>query len=139
MATKNSGGSSSSSSSKPVLFRNKLQRNHTFGLINEDNGNNHDYEDEDVRSCLHCRQLSVKTANDDDDNSGGISNAIWSCNPMPGGDVARGDDLFQCLDCDYMGCGPSWSAKHTNEHIVQHMLLSNHSFGEFSFAQSTLV
>jgi hypothetical protein len=39
------------------------------------------------------------------------------------------DDLFQCLECSFIGCVPSSMAPQSRQHILQHMLLSGHSFG----------
>ena len=40
------------------------------------------------------------------------------------------DDLIQCLECGYIGCGPNFANKNMNrEHIILHFISSGHNFG----------
>jgi len=40
----------------------------------------------------------------------------------------HGDDLMQCLDCGFVGCSPQSITKDSKQHILQHLLLSDHKF-----------
>lgn len=42
----------------------------------------------------------------------------------------RGDELMQCLECAFIGCGPKSTAPDSHQHILQHLLVSGHKFGK---------
>jgi len=70
-----------------------------------------------VRSCQLCRSPQDKR--------------VWRCGAS--GHIRRdfsGDDLMQCLECSFVGCAPVCAASGSRQHILQHMLLSNHKFGK---------
>ena len=42
------------------------------------------------------------------------------------------DSLFQCLECTFVGCAPASvvsTGTTTKQHILQHLLQSNHKYG----------
>jgi hypothetical protein len=41
-----------------------------------------------------------------------------------------GDDLMQCLECSFIGCSPKSLAPDSRQHILQHLLLTGHTFGK---------
>jgi hypothetical protein len=43
--------------------------------------------------------------------------------------ICRGDQLMRCLECTFVGCGPSSTAPNSEQHILRHFLLSNHKLG----------
>ena len=45
---------------------------------------------------------------------------------------ATGDELMQCLDCPFIGCGPQSLMEESNQHMMHHMIITGHSFGECS-------
>jgi hypothetical protein len=42
-----------------------------------------------------------------------------------------GDDLMQCLECSFIGCSPKSLAPDSRQHILQHLLLTGHTFGKY--------
>jgi hypothetical protein len=44
--------------------------------------------------------------------------------------VLMGDELMQCLECAFIGCAPKSIAPDSHQHILQHLLVSGHKFGE---------
>lgn len=56
-----------------------------------------------------------------------INESILSC--------ASGDSLIQCLECDMVGCGPTFldNRDGNNQHAMLHFLMSGHKFGEVLF------
>jgi hypothetical protein len=42
-----------------------------------------------------------------------------------------GDELMQCLECSFIGCAPQSTAPKSKQHILRHLLLSGHTFGEY--------
>jgi hypothetical protein len=43
-----------------------------------------------------------------------------------------GDELLQCLECSFVGCGPAAVAPESkDQHILQHLFLSGHKFGMY--------
>eukprot|EP00980_Cylindrotheca_fusiformis_P016701 scaffold5024_cov136-Cylindrotheca_fusiformis.AAC.30 len=41
-----------------------------------------------------------------------------------------GDELMQCLDCGFIGCGPKSTVPGSHQHMLQHLLISGHKFGK---------
>jgi ubiquitin C-terminal hydrolase len=41
---------------------------------------------------------------------------------------ATGDELMQCLDCSFIGCGPQSLLEESNQHMMHHMIRTGHSF-----------
>jgi hypothetical protein len=71
----------------------------------------------------------------------------WKCGAQQPGKGASscdlsGDELMKCLECSFVGCAPRSVAPQSSQHILQHLLLSNHKFGTWShfsqFSQSWL-
>lgn len=61
------------------------------------------------RTCLHCSGMK---------NKGMHSYLI-------------GDEIMQCLECSFVGCGPvSVAPNSQHQHILQHLFLSGHKFGK---------
>lgn len=52
----------------------------------------------------------------------------WKCAQAGSSDLS-GDDLMKCLECSFVGCAPCSVAPKSSQHILQHLLLSNHKFG----------
>ena len=42
---------------------------------------------------------------------------------------AFGDDLMQCLECTFIGCGPQSLMEDSKQHMMHHMLRTGHTFG----------
>jgi hypothetical protein len=55
----------------------------------------------------------------------------WIC-AQAGSSELSGDDLMKCLECSFVGCAPRSVAPNSSQHILQHLLLSNHKFGKWS-------
>jgi hypothetical protein len=60
----------------------------------------------------------------------------WKCAQSGSGDLS-GDDLMRCLECSFVGCAPRSVAPKSSQHILQHLLLSNHKFGTSSYGSNT--
>lgn len=60
----------------------------------------------DIRECQVCR-----------------ANPMYSCG-------AVGDELMQCLECSFIGCGPQSLLEESGQHMMHHMILSGHNFGK---------
>ena len=46
---------------------------------------------------------------------------------------ATGDEIMQCLECSFIGCGPASVCRSSKkQHILQHLFLSGHKFGELT-------
>jgi ubiquitin C-terminal hydrolase len=41
---------------------------------------------------------------------------------------SKGDDVMKCLDCGFLGCAPHSLSPNSRQHIILHMLTSNHNF-----------
>jgi hypothetical protein len=54
----------------------------------------------------------------------------WKC-AQAGSSELSGDDLMKCLECSFVGCAPRSVAPKSSQHILQHLLLSNHKFGKW--------
>jgi len=111
----------------PIENPNEVLRSTVFGAIRQDDELAEDEDVKDFRCCLQCQRLSMQSSRK-------CKNVkYWSCNREVG--RISGDDLFHCLECTYVGCGPSWavSGEKSNDHIIQHMLVSNHKFGKHQF------
>jgi hypothetical protein len=39
-----------------------------------------------------------------------------------------GDELMQCLECNFVGCSPQSIARDSKQHILEHLLISGHKF-----------
>jgi hypothetical protein len=52
----------------------------------------------------------------------------WRCAQSTSHDLS-GDELMQCLECSFVGCAPTAVAPKSSQHILQHLLVSNHKFG----------
>lgn len=39
-----------------------------------------------------------------------------------------GDDVMQCLDCNFVGCSPRSITRDSRQHILQHLLVTGHKF-----------
>ena len=39
-----------------------------------------------------------------------------------------GDDIMQCLECNFVGCSPQSICRDSKQHILQHLLISGHKF-----------
>lgn len=44
--------------------------------------------------------------------------------------LLAGDNLMQCLDCGFVGCSPKTLCNDSRQHMLQHLLISGHQFGE---------
>ena len=44
--------------------------------------------------------------------------------------LLAGDNLMQCLDCSFVGCSPKTLCNDSRQHMLQHLLISGHQFGE---------
>lgn len=43
---------------------------------------------------------------------------------------AVGDELMQCLECSFVGCGPQSLLEESGQHMMHHMILTGHNFGK---------
>ena len=46
-------------------------------------------------------------------------------------ELLNSDDLMQCLECSFIGCMPTSVSPNSRQHILQHMLLTGHTFGKY--------
>ena len=132
------------------FHRPPLEVGMTFGVIRDDDGDvenaseredvidSDELEGWDPIESLGCVPCSSGRASDWSE---------WNLGPwngVVGGShhrrlLPRGDQVLHCLDCLFVGCAPaaegdSADAVLSREHILQHMLTSNHNFGTLARA-----
>ena len=69
-----------------------------------------------IRSCQACS------------TGGQGNNKCWDGKDRKPKRRFSGDDIMQCLECGFIGCSPQSMCHDSKQHILQHLLMSGHTF-----------
>jgi Ubiquitin carboxyl-terminal hydrolase/Zn-finger in ubiquitin-hydrolases and other protein len=80
-------------------------------------------QDQQISSAFRCCEICLMGTHGDKDWDGSSQRKARKPRRR-----FTGDDVMQCLECNFVGCSPQSICADSKQHILQHLLISGHKF-----------